>query len=429
MQQFETTPPPSPRQTIRRPPRAMQHGERATNGRIGGWPSWLRQCSALTLAALLSGCAGSGDWLAASGPSYSQVESAGTDPRNSGIQIVDVTDAVARRLLARQRQTLFSEALGAKVRPGVGVGAGDVVEVTVWEAPPGMLFSGGSAPSPTAGPATAAATTFPAQMVNPDGTIGLPFVGPLPVAGRTTQQIEAELVRRLQGKANQPQALVRLTQNTTANVTVVGEVEHSARVPLTANGERLLDAVAAAGGLRQPLDKMTLQVTRGGLVAAMPMQSIVRDPHQNIPLQSGDVIAALYQPLSFTALGATGQNQEINFEAQGISLAQALARAGGLLDNRARASGAFLFRFENAHALDWAVPPVTTPDGKVAVIYRVNLRDPATFFAAQSFPVENKDILYVSNSSAAELQKFLNLIVSVVYPIVNVGNAANNLNQ
>jgi len=260
-------------------------------------------------------------------------------------------------------------------------------------------------------------------MVSSDGTIGLPFIGQVPVAGKTTNQIESEIIERLRGKANQPQALVRLTRNTTADVTVVGEVTNSARVPLTARGERLLDALAATGGLRQPLNKVTLQVTRGNQVHALPLETIVRDPRQNILLQPGDVIAALYQPLSFTVLGATGKNEEINFEAQGISLTQALARAGGLIDSRARASGAFIFRFESPGALDWPVPPVTTPDGKVAVIYRVNLKDPATFFAAQSFPIQNKDVLYVSNATAAELQKFFNLIVAVIYPLVNVGNA------
>lgn len=376
--------------------------------------------------AMLLGCSGYRDWLASSGPSFSKIASSGVDPDSSGIHVIDLTDTVARQLLAKQKTVLFSETLGTKGRRLLAVGPGDVIEVTLWEAPPGMLFSGSALPSMTS-PATASATTFPAQMVSSDGAIGLPFVGQLPVAGKTTQQIEADVVRRLIGKANQPQALVRVTLNTTANVTVVGEVTNSARVPLTARGERLLDALAAAGGLRQPIDKMTVQVTRGNRVAAMPLQSVVRDPLQNIRLESGDVIAALYQPLSFTVLGATGKNEEINFEAQGISLAQALARAGGLLDNRARSSGAFVFRLENADAMDWTVPPQTTPDGKVAVIYRVNLRDPATFFAAQNFPIENKDILYVSNASAAELQKFLNLIVSVVYPIVNIGNSVNNL--
>lgn len=377
--------------------------------------------------ALLAGCTGSMDWLAGSGPRADQVEEATADPQVSGIQIVEMTDTVARRLAVSRRQTLFSETLGTTGhRKATGLGPGDVIEVSVWEAPPGMLFGGGNT-SPLAGPSTANIATFPAQMVNPQGTIGLPFVGQVQVAGKSAQEIEAEVVRRLQGKANQPQALVRVTQNTTANVTVIGEVTNSARVPLTAKGERLLDALAASGGLRNALDKTTLQITRGSQVAALPLQTIVQDPQQNIELQPGDVIAVLNQPVSFTVLGATGKNEEINFETKGISLAQALARAGGLNDNRAKASGAFIFRFEEASALDWPTPPLKTPDGKVAVIYRANLRDPATFFAAQSFPMQNKDILYVSNSTSAELQKFLNLVVSAIYPLVNVGNAIGNL--
>jgi polysaccharide export outer membrane protein len=45
------------------------------------------------------------------------------------------------------------------------------------------------------------------------------------------------------------------------------------------------------------------------------------------------------------------------------------------------------------------------------------MRDPRSFFVAQNFPIENKDLLYVANAPAAELQKFLNLILSTVYPI------------
>jgi polysaccharide export outer membrane protein len=213
-------------------------------------------------------------------------------------------------------------------------------------------------------------------------------------------------------------------RNNTANVTVVGEVTTSARMPLTARGERLLDALAAAGGVRQPVNKTTLQVTRGDQVQALPLDTIIRDPKQNIVLRPGDVVTALFQPLSFTVLGATGKNEELNFEAQGISLAQALARAGGLQDARADAQGVFIFRFESPGALDLAgQTPTMTPEGKIPVIYRVNLKDPATFFVAQSFPIHHKDVLYVANAPAAELQKFLNIVVSVVYPVVNVGNA------
>ena len=264
-------------------------------------------------------------------------------------------------------------------------------------------------------------TQFPEQMVDINGLINMPFAGPITVTGSSPQQVEAEIVKRLQGIANKPQVLVRVIRNATSNVTIVGEVTTSLRMPLTPKGERLLDALAAAGGVRQPVSKMTLQVTRGNQVRALPLDTIIRDPNQNIALRPGDVVTALHQPLSFTVLGATGKNEEVNFEVQGISLAQALARSGGLNDARADARGVFIFRFEDAGAIEWPKsPPLTTPEGKVPVIYQVDLRDPASFFVAQGFPIENGDLLYVSNAPGAELQKFLNIVLSATYPILNI---------
>ena len=378
----------------------------------------------LTLAvALLSGCSLlPRGWLPAAGPDTANViDKAPTSPRLSGIQVVDVTDAVARKLLAERRQKLFSETLGISPSTGFFVGAGDVLEVSIWEAPPATLFGSPSLEVRGSGPTTSRVTSFPEQMVGNEGSIMIPFAGQIPVVGLTLQRIERDIEKRLKGLANQPQVMIRLARNATLNVTVVGEVASSARMPLTPRGERLLDALAAAGGVKQPVSKMTLQVTRGDMVQALPLDTIIRDPKQNILLQPGDVITAIHQPLSFTMLGAAGKNEEINFEAQGISLSQALARAGGLLDARADAAGVFVFRFEEANALDWPLKPVaTTPEGKVAVVYRVDLHDPASFLVAQSFPIRNSDVLYVANASSLEFQKFLNIVMSIAYPIINV---------
>nr|WP_244146371.1 polysaccharide biosynthesis/export family protein [Comamonas antarctica] len=370
--------------------------------------------------AVLSACSTAPTWLPTSGPSTKQVEEAVANPEDMGIQIVEVNDTVARRVLASQRQSLFSEVFDATAQSGYVIGAGDVIEVSVWEAPPAALFGSGAI-DPRGGPSTTRVTALPEQMVNSNGSVNIPFAGQIMAAGRTPQQIETEIIQRLKGKANQPQVLVRMIRNNTANVTVVGEVANSTRMPLTARGERLLDALAAAGGTRQPVNKMTLQLTRGTQVQALPLDTIIRDPRQNIVLQPGDVVTSLFQPLSFTALGATGKNEELNFEAQGISLAQALARVGGVQDMRADAQGVFIFRLESPAALDLQGKTVaTTPEGKVPVIYRMNLRDPATFFVAQSFPMKDKDLLYVSNAPAAELQKFLNVIFSTIYPVANL---------
>ncbi|HWP19197.1 MAG TPA: polysaccharide biosynthesis/export family protein [Burkholderiaceae bacterium] len=378
----------------------------------------MRLSAPLLVFSALAGCANFG--VPNSGPTRNEVAEATRE--TSGIQIVDVTDNVARQLLAQRRQDAFAESLGSPtVLPGT-VAAGDVLEVSVWEAPPATLFGTTLVEARATAAQGSRPTTLPEQVVSSEGTINVPFAGAVPVAGRTLPQIEAEIARRLAGKANQPQVLVRLTRNSTANVTVVGEVGQSTRLPLTPKGERLLDALAAAGGVRQPVNKVTVQVTRGQNVYSMPLEAVIRDPRQNIVLQPGDVVTALFQPLSFTALGATGRNEEINFEAGGITLAQALARAGGLNDMRADSQGVFIFRLESANALAWQTPPRTTPDGRVPVVYRLDLKDPGSFFVAQSFPISNKDIVYVSNAPAAELQKFLNVITSVVYPAIGIIN-------
>ena len=255
-------------------------------------------------------------------------------------------------------------------------------------------------------------------MVSNEGYITVPFAGRVMVAGKTLQAIEGEIVKRLTGKANQPEAVVRLSRNMSSNITVVGEVTNSTRVPVTPSNERLLDVLAAAAGVRQPVNKMTIQITRGQNVYSLPLDTIIRDPRQNVRMQAGDVVTAMFQPLSFTALGATGKNEEINFEAQGITLAQALARSGGLRDERSDLKGVFIFRFEPVDALKWPKQPVmSTPEGMVPVIYRIDLHNPASFFVMQSFAINNKDLLYVSNASSVELQKFLNVVFSFAYPI------------
>jgi polysaccharide biosynthesis/export protein len=371
----------------------------------------------LAVGVLLAGCATPPAWVATSGPSRESVSGA-ANALSAAIRVVDLNDAVVRRLSAARESLRFSDQLGPAAS-AQGVGPGDALEVSVWEAPPALLFGG--ALEARAG-ARAGAVTFGEQVVSAAGTIEVPFAGSIDVTGRTPQQIGAEIVRRLTRRANQPQVPVRVTRNASATVTVVGEVAQSLRMPLTARGERLLDAIAAAGGVRQPVGKMTVQMTRGERVLTLPLDQVIQSPRENVKLAPGDVITLLFQPLAFTTLGATGHNAEIAFEAQGISLVQALARAGGVQDARSDARGVFVFRFEEtrvaaAHGFDGPA----TPDGRVPVVYRVDLTDPAAFLFAQGFPMRNKDVIYVANAPSAEIQKFLNILTATMFAAQGLG--------
>ena len=378
----------------------------------------------VALCSLVVNCAS----LGSSGPSTADIQRA--DQASNGlsaqIKIVNLDEAMARRVIASGATRLLSDVLGDGLPFGAVIGKGDVLDVSIWEAPPAALFGSVQAdPRAQGSNSTARATGMPEQMVGIDGQVSLPFIGRISVAGRTTSQVERDIAARLKGIAHQPQVLVRVSRNATADVTVVGDVVNSARIPLTPKGERLLDIIATAGGVKQPVGKTTIQVARRGVVAALPLEKIINDPSQNIRLEADDVVTALFQPFSFIALGASGNNAEIPFEGTGITLAQALGRVGGLRDERANPRGVFIFRLEDPAAFDPEVRPTlrTTPAGKVPVIYRVDLKNPGSFFIAQDFPIRNHDIVYVSNAPGADLQKFVSIVSSMAFSIVGIRNS------
>jgi len=375
----------------------------------------------------LAGCASAGS----SGPSAKSVSKIADQAiAGSGIRVIDVTDVIAHQILNQNRPALFSEQLGEGNARSPEIGPGDIIDISIIEAPPAVLFTrslGGTVDSPggtVKSNTVASGLELPQQQIDLSGRISVPFAGSIQAAGRTPQEIEREIARRLHGKAHDPQVVVRRVGNATATVAVLGEVQQSGRVPLTGKGERLLEVLASSGGTTQPINKSVVQITRGDRTVTLPLSTVVADARQNIILQPSDVVTVAFQPYTFTALGAIGTNSEVPLEATSVSLSQALGRVGGLADNRANVKGVFIFRFEDPAALDpqLLVNARTTPDGKIPVIYRVDMSDPATLLVAQRFPIKNKDVLYVANAPLTDFAKFVNIVASLTFTAVNLGN-------
>lgn len=351
------------------------------------------------------------------GPSRSEIVGATTVPTPAGsqtaIKVVKVSGASAYQLPAVPAAPLFASVLAGARPVGTAVEVGDAVEVTIWEAPPATLFGGSGADTRVGTPiSTSRPTVLPELYVGPDGTISVPFAGAVQARGRTLREIEEDIVRRLRGRANAPQAQVRLARNVSSTVTVVGEVGQSAQVPLTPRGERLLDVLARVGGVKTPVNLTTVQVTRNGQSYRMPLSAIIDRGENNVVLARDDVVTVLFQPYSFTVLGAAGRNDEIKFEAFGITLSQALGRIGGLQDGRANPRGVFLFRWGDRS------DPANLRD---PIIYSFDLKDPAVYFMAQQFRMENGDLIYVTNSPVAELQRFVGIVSQAIFPAATVG--------
>ena len=376
---------------------------------------------ALSVVFSIAGCS----TVSSSGPKKSNVLNLANPDNPSRVQVVDVTEAVADQLLRFEKHTLFSETWGGQPYSGV-IGVGDLLQVSIWEAPPAVLLGGSLG---VLGSGHAQSVQLPVQMVDKSGAIQIPFAGRVTVKGKLPSQVQTEIVHRLKDMANQPQVLVSTVQNNSAAVTIIREGK-SVTLPLTPKGERILDAVSAIGGVPYAADKTTLQLTRGKIVRSLPLIQITQDPRQNIILQAGDVITSTLQPYSFTALGASGKAGEINFESQGISLAKALGRVGGLQDNLADASGVFVFRYESPEVLNLAEnTPAADANHKIPVVYRINLKDARSMFYTQNFPMRDRDVLFVANAPISDLQKFLKVVSTLTSPIFETTRAISLINS
>lgn len=380
---------------------------------VSGTIKLLLACSA---ALWVLGCA----YLPGSGPLATEViQQEDQNGDLGGFIVVDVDERVATIWASQPRDTL--RAFGdRRPAPDIRIGVGDTISVTIWEAAAGGLFS--AAPSDrsiTAGSRTAA---IPEQSVPRDGTIQVPYAGRIRVIGLTPADVERLVVERLKGKAIEPQAVVTITKNVSNAVTVTGEVVTGSKVPLTARGDRILDVIAAAGGIRSAAHETFIQLTRGRKTITIAFNAVLADPRENIYARPDDVLTVIRQPQTFTAFGGTGKNAIVPFDATGLTLEEALAKAGGLLDDQADPGGVFLLRFEPLELVRKLAPGRQLPsDGNlIPVVYRLNLRTTRALFLARAFQIRDKDIVYVAVAPSVPLRKFLAMVGSVVSPAISI---------
>ncbi|MEO1205111.1 MAG: polysaccharide biosynthesis/export family protein [Pseudomonadota bacterium] len=383
----------------------------------------LQKFICLLACAIIAGCA-------SSGPSSRDLLSA-AGKEDAEFLVVDLSQP-SLDLVASWHDPSFSAVFGDYRGPKVQkVDVGDTVQINIWETGSGGLFSTPSVDRSglSAGLGTSARqASIPDQVVASDGTVNVPFAGRIRVAGATPVEIERQIVKRLAGKTADPQAMVTLTRNMSHSATVTGDVTTGARVPLSPNGDRLLDVIAAAGGIKAPVHESFITISREGTSLSVPMQAILANTRENIYVRPGDIVTVYRAPQSFTAFGATGRNAVIGFDAGGISLEEALGKAGGLLDDRTDPNGVFILRYEDISlARKFPEIPGRFLDASVVpVAYRLDMRDPTSLFRARRFQMRDKDILYVSTAPITEVEKVFRLVGMLTSPAVTAARVTND---
>jgi polysaccharide export outer membrane protein len=142
--------------------------------------------------------------------------------------------------------------------------------------------------------------------------------------------------------------------------------------------------------------------------ATVPFGDLIYEPANNIWAWPGDTTYVFQQPQTFLAFGASGQQGQFNFGAWSVTLAEAVGKAGGLLDVQADPGSVYLYRMEpRALAEKLGVDCSKFTGASVPVIYRISFRDPGGYFLATKLAIRDKDVVFAANAHAVDVSKFL----------------------
>jgi polysaccharide export outer membrane protein len=194
----------------------------------------------------------------------------------------------------------------------------------------------------------------------------------------------------------------------------------------------VLDTISRAGGIKYPGYELFVTLQRGKKRATVYFPTLVNNPGENIYVAPGDVVYVYREQQKYVAVGALGSSSQTSgvtgqyaFEQEKLSLNEAVAKAGGLLDSRANPGQVFLYRMEYREALEaMHVKLAKFPKSQkfIPTVYRANFRDPSSFFFAQKFPMRHKDVIYVSNADSVEVVKFLDYVRSATSTVSGVAS-------
>lgn len=321
----------------------------------------------------------------------------------------DVIDLTPTTIVAYRPTASVDVPSAAIGVPSVGrivVSPGDVLKVRIFEPYDGAVFPTIQKPGADLG----------TQRVADDGSIDVPYVGRVSVAGLDLSGVEQRIADQVKanGKAQDPQVIAEFVADRTNTIMVSGEVKTPTRLSLLEGVRSVVDAINRCGGLTNQLPAAQAEVVlrRNGQVTLIAQFSDLLAGH-DVPVQKGDEIVVRPNSRTYTVLGAVNKSGNYELTKPNLTLLEALGAVSGLTDERANKTGVFVFRMGDLQ---------NDPNARGRV-FRLDLNQPVSIFVAQQFGIKPRDVVYVTNAPLYEYNKILTAIYRT-FSIVGVAKGS-----
>lgn len=233
-----------------------------------------------------------------------------------------ITSIASSWLVTLTALALLAQAVPGRAESSDILGPGDSIRVTVF----GFAGLLGNTQNPD--------LNIDAR-ISPQGTISMPLIGQVELAGLSPGDAVTRIVQRLKDGQFfiEPQVTVNVLQVRSRQVSVLGQVAHPGRYPLDETRTRLTDVLALAGGIAPTGDDtVTVMTTRDGkpvkLAIDVSMLSQHPDMSANIEVSSGDTIFVQKAPV-FYIYGEVQHAGSYRLE-KNLNVVQALSLGGGI---------------------------------------------------------------------------------------------------
>ncbi|MFL9993130.1 polysaccharide biosynthesis/export family protein [Paraburkholderia sediminicola] len=353
-------------------------------------------CAAIT--ATLGACAVAPGMKMGRSPSVPALSAGEATPASDlGISItpVDLTlirqmqDADAQKSV-EESQTLFTKAGAYRL------GVGDVLQITVWDHPE-LNAALGTQTAPTANRPNDPPQGF---VIDSLGNVQFPYVGNLPAAGKTVEQLRVDLYAQLAKAFVKPQLTVRVASYRSQQVYVDGEVKVPGPQPVNDIPMTLYEAIGRAGGFSTSADQSRMILVRDGATYRIDLSQMIAKGVNpaDVVLKGGDLLRVVARDDNGVyVMGEVNHpTTAVPMKSGMLTLSDALAQAGSI--NTASADAAQIYVIRGKDQSDIKV-------------FHLDGQSPVSMVLANQFDLQPRDVVYVDGNGLVRFSRVLQLLL------------------
>ena len=267
----------------------------------------------------------------------------------------------------------------------VKMAEGDMIDVQIWDSSSNSLLTSDGQMS----------TTLQNIAIPKSGIVFFPYIGNVQIGHFTPEEMRKELQALYTQYSPSIQVQVAWHPGLNNSVQIISQKSGSTVMGMKIDNLSISSVLAASSGALSNFRNPIIVLRRHNVDTQIFYNDLVSDETFDLKLIPKDKLFIMEDARSFSVLGASGTQAQIDFNKKYLSVIEAATMAGGFDEDRANLEGIFVLRNN------------VSPNNDKNDIFAFDLTSASGLFAAKSFHIRNGDLLYITESPITTLDRVI----------------------